>query len=188
MFPIYLYEFLKRFSFEENRELIKKEMERLLILQNIMDGKIIIRSRKINFFDFINDFLEREKEDGIIFDLNVHFPPKNQEISIDTNYFNIILKELINNSKISISKSGLIKINILKKEHIILEIIDSGTGILKSDIKKIFTPFFVTNFHLFKGHLGIGLPIVRGLLKFMGGEIKVESEFSKGTKVTIYLI
>ncbi|MEO0289790.1 MAG: ATP-binding protein [candidate division WOR-3 bacterium] len=188
MLPIYMYEFLKRLGFQENHEIIKREMDRLLILQNIIDGKIILNNRKINLFDFMNNFLEREKEDGIVFDLNLYSPPQTLEITTDSNYFDIILKELIDNSKISISKSGLIKININKRNYNILEIIDSGTGIPKSDIKKIFTPFFVTNFHLFKGHLGIGLSIVSGLLKFMGAKIEINSEYSKGTKVTLYLI
>ncbi|MEN3045082.1 MAG: ATP-binding protein [Candidatus Hydrothermales bacterium] len=187
MIPLHMYEFLRKISVESS-DFLRGEMERLLLLQNIMDGKIILNKRKINLYDFVTEFVEREKEEGIIFQIDLFSPMDSLFLEIDKNYLNRVIKEIVNNSKIAISRSGLIKIKINKKDLVILEIIDSGIGISRTEIEKIFTPFFLTNFRLFKGHLGIGLSIVKGLLKFMGSEIKVESEYQRGTKVTLFLI
>ncbi|MEN3046443.1 MAG: ATP-binding protein [Candidatus Hydrothermales bacterium] len=187
MFPIYIYEFLRKIKMESS-DLLKNEMERLLLLQNIIDGRIILNKSKINIYDFILDFVDKEKEEGIIFQIDLFSPIDSLQIETDKDYLYKIIKEIINNSKTAILRSGLIRIKINKKKHVILEISDSGIGISKSDIDKIFDPFFLTNYKFFKGHLGIGLSIVKGLLKFMGSEIKVESEYLRGTKVTLYLI
>ena len=50
-------------------------------------------------------------------------------------------------------------------------------------IKKIFDPFFTTKFH----GRGLGMAAVYGIIRNHGGGISVDSELTKGTKVTIYL-
>ncbi|MBI3813435.1 MAG: HAMP domain-containing protein [Nitrospinae bacterium] len=60
---------------------------------------------------------------------------------------------------------------------------DTGNGISNEYIGKIFDPFFTTK-EIGKG-TGLGLSISYGIIKEHGGEIRVESEISKGTAFTI---
>ncbi len=186
MNPLLIYEFLKRANIE-GKELIQRETERLKLLQNIMGGRIIVENSRINLYDLIEGIVDKKGEEGILFDIIYEIPKEKAELNVDVKFLSIILEEIIENSKIAILKSGIIKIEFKKNDLFVIEISDSGIGIPKADLEKVFTPFFVTNFHRFKGHLGIGLSLVKGLLKFMGGKIEINSYVSKGTKIKIYL-
>lgn len=84
-------------------------------------------------------------------------------------------------------KSELIKIgeNPDKNNFVKLYIKDTGIGIEKENFEKIFQPFFTTREK--SGGSGIGLSIVYGIVKKMGGYINVESEAGKGTVFEVYL-
>ncbi len=183
MNPIVLYEFLRIIDKRKRR----REMERLYLLNNIQTGKIITEISEIKIPEFLENFIKEKEENGIFFEIHYEIPVEEATVETDKKYLNLILSEIIENSKTGIPKSGIIRINIKKKNLFIIEISDSGIGIPRKDIDKIFEPFYITNFHQFKGHLGIGLSIVKGLLKYLGGKIEIESQIGKGTKVSIYL-
>jgi len=61
---------------------------------------------------------------------------------------------------------------------------DTGMGIRKEDIGKIFDPFYTTK-DPNKG-TGLGLSISLKIVESMGGEIRVESELGRGTTFEIY--
>jgi len=80
---------------------------------------------------------------------------------------------------------GGIRINGLVKDTVRIDITDTGIGIPKENINKLFTPFFTTKV---KGKgVGLGLPVVHGIIKQHGGRIDVVSEPNKGTTFTLYL-
>ncbi|MCW3807126.1 hybrid sensor histidine kinase/response regulator transcription factor [Plebeiibacterium marinum] len=65
---------------------------------------------------------------------------------------------------------------------------DSGIGIDKHSLEKIFQPFNNEGTNPFYGNsTGIGLPLTKNLIDIMGGSIFVESQRKKGTKVTVKL-
>jgi signal transduction histidine kinase/CheY-like chemotaxis protein len=70
-------------------------------------------------------------------------------------------------------------------ECIKLYVKDTGVGIEKENLDKIFQPFFTTREKT--GGSGIGLSIVYGIVKKLGGSINVESEPGKGTLFEIFL-
>jgi len=70
------------------------------------------------------------------------------------------------------------------KDYIEIKISDTGSGISKDDLPKIFEPFFSTKGQ--KG-TGLGLAVIWGIIDNHNGTINVESEEGKGTTFTIRL-
>jgi len=117
----------------------------------------------------------------------------------DENQIGQVIENILINARQAVKSNGQIKIVIknlskdkavklfnnpdLKKEnYILITISDTGKGIPKEDMDKIFQPFFTTKD---KGH-GLGLSIAYSILKKHGGGIKVESKLNEGT--TFYVL
>jgi len=69
-------------------------------------------------------------------------------------------------------------------KQMVITVADSGIGIEKEDLQKIFQPFFTAKK---RRGLGLGLSICQRIIKNHGGRIEVQSELGKGTTFAIYL-
>ena len=66
-----------------------------------------------------------------------------------------------------------------------IDVEDTGCGVAKMNIDKLFTPFFTTKE---KGEgIGLGLAVAYGIIKRHGGDIRVKSSKGKGTIFSIFL-
>ncbi|HUK17250.1 MAG TPA: PAS domain S-box protein [Bryobacteraceae bacterium] len=79
--------------------------------------------------------------------------------------------------------SGWISDRLADGDHLQLEVSDTGRGIPLEMQAKVFDPFFTTKS---AGH-GLGLAIVLGLVRGLGGAIHLRSEPDKGTTLQILL-
>jgi two-component system NtrC family sensor kinase len=70
------------------------------------------------------------------------------------------------------------------REYIEIKVSDTGSGISREDLPKIFDPFFSTKGQ--KGN-GLGLAVIWGIIDNHNGTINVESELGKGTTFIIRL-
>ena len=69
-------------------------------------------------------------------------------------------------------------------DYIKLEVYDTGHGMAPATLEKIFNPYFTTKS---KGEgTGLGLSVVHGIVKSIGGQIHVTSEENVGTNFQIY--
>jgi PAS domain S-box-containing protein len=72
-----------------------------------------------------------------------------------------------------------------KKDAVRIDIKDTGVGIPKENLSRLFTPFFTTK-ERGKG-VGLGLPVVHGIIERHKGKIEVSSELNAGTTFSIFL-
>ena len=66
---------------------------------------------------------------------------------------------------------------------------DKGIGIAANDLKHVFEPFYRSKKVVdeqIHGN-GLGLSLVKQTVEAHGGEIKVKTEFGKGSRFTMYL-
>ncbi len=71
------------------------------------------------------------------------------------------------------------------KPHVEIIFSDTGSGIKEEDLPKLFEPFFTTK-PVDKG-TGLGLSITHGIVKHLGGSIRVESTIGEGTSFFVRL-
>jgi signal transduction histidine kinase len=71
------------------------------------------------------------------------------------------------------------------RDDILIGFADTGVGISKDSLEKIFDPFYTTK-EVGKG-TGLGLSVSYNIVRRFKGDIKVESELGKGTVFTIIL-
>ncbi len=97
-----------------------------------------------------------------------------------------VFLNIITNAMDSIRGKGIITLTTRRlQNNIEIVIHDTGSGIPKEYLPRIFEPFFSTRLN--KGGTGLGLSICYEIVKSFGGDIFVESEPEKGTTFTISL-
>jgi two-component system NtrC family sensor kinase len=97
-----------------------------------------------------------------------------------------VIALLLNASEAVVEKGEvLIRTRNPDQAHILLEIIDNGSGIAPRDIPHVFEPFFSAKEKV--SGIGMGLAIVHGIVQSHNGKVEVQSELGKGTTLSIYL-
>jgi signal transduction histidine kinase len=114
----------------------------------------------------LNKLRERYKTSGLMISLNANSEPTKAQIApevLETVFANLFDNSRQNGaSRVEVSLSGV---------HGVwsITVADNGHGISPANADKIFTPFFTT--HRESGGTGLGLGIVKTLLKAYGGDI-----------------
>jgi signal transduction histidine kinase len=103
---------------------------------------------------------------------------------IDVDLFNQALLNLILNADHAMPSGGdLIMTTRHDGSWILLDVIDTGTGMTEEVRGRIFQAFFSTR----PSGSGLGLPTTRKIVEAHGGTIRVQSEPGKGSQFTIRL-
>jgi signal transduction histidine kinase len=107
----------------------------------------------------------------------------------DENRLSQVLKNLLVNS-IKFTDNGSISVEAEKREdHILIAVKDTGIGISKDELKKIFNKFYqaYTGDDRKNEGTGLGLYICKEIIRKHGGEIWAESKLGEGSQVYIKL-
>jgi len=116
--------------------------------------------------------------------LSIRMIPEEIVLYVDTEQFEQVLINLFSNAVDAMSGQG--NLSVEAKEHdsmITIRISDTGSGMTRETLEKIFEPFYTTK----EKGTGLGLAIVFNIIQKHKGEIKVESEEGKGTTFVITL-
>lgn len=183
----------KKESDNELTEIIVKECDRI---KNLVDSFQInlnadkIENKKYNIHEIIRYVLKKlELKNLRGIKIIEEFDPSLPELSINKNNLIIVMDNIIDNSlnalksvdgyikiKTSFVFKGLRKIPGIKSDsknnYIKIIIEDNGDGINELDLKSIFYPFFSTRID----GKGIGLFLVKKLIKHFGGSIIARSD------------
>ena len=115
------------------------------------------------------------------------FTAKSDLISCSPNQIKQACVALLVNASEAVTENGeiVLKTSNPDRDTIKIEITDNGIGMSAEDIPHVFEPFFSTKQ---KTHgIGLGLPIVHGIIQSHKGKIQVKSEPGQGTTISITL-
>jgi two-component system sensor histidine kinase PilS (NtrC family) len=106
-------------------------------------------------------------------------------VHIDPEHFKQVVWNLLNNAAESIEGSGVIEIRLYpcRKNQACIDISDTGSGISRDMLARIFDPFVSTK----SRGTGLGLSIVQQLIDAYGGLVHMESTPGAGTAVILRL-
>jgi len=101
----------------------------------------------------------------------------------DERRFKQILLNLVGNA-VKFTENGEVEVKgVIKDETIEITVRDTGPGIKKEDIHKLFEPFRQLKYTVSAGEgVGLGLHITKNLVRILNGDIRVESKYGKGSK------
>lgn len=110
-------------------------------------------------------------------------------ITADKTRFEEMLRNLLQNAEKYSPKSGLIRVKLQEKDdEFCITIIDYGIGMDKKEQERIFQRFYRTQSAKLLGQgLGLGLYLVREIVRHYKGRIQVVSEKGKGSEFSIIL-
>ena len=105
-------------------------------------------------------------------------------LQLDRDQMKQAFYNVIKNSVEAMNPHGTLRIRTdLADTHVIIRFIDTGGGMSAENLSRVFEPYFTTK----PSGSGLGLLIVRRIVREHGGELSVESSEGEGLTVTIRL-
>jgi two-component system, sporulation sensor kinase E len=178
-----------RDSIEELLQVARAEIQRLdsiihQFLQAIRPTRPSFELHDLN--EIIEEsvaFLRTELEDRDILletDLAAGLPP----VEVDRDQMKQAFYNVIKNAFEAMKAGGILHIRSWRDDNFVsIAFVDTGGGLSAENMSKLFRPYFTTK----SSGSGLGLLIVRRIVREHGGEIEIESNEGKGVRVTIHL-
>jgi two-component system, cell cycle sensor histidine kinase DivJ len=116
--------------------------------------------------------------------------PDLPDIVADQRAVKQILINLVTNALKFTNRGGAVTIDAaVDGPHLVLSVQDTGIGIAPEHFGRLGDPFFQVRGSYARTHdgAGLGLSIVKGLVKLHGGEVDVRSRVGEGTRVIVRL-
>lgn len=163
----------------------------LLLLSEVEDKVDVFKKEKFEMAklvrNIVNIFKPRLKEKGL--EIKINIEAKLPRIQGDPFMLEQVLINLLDNA-LKYTESGRITIELKQQNRQLTVLIqDTGIGIPKEDLPRIFERFYVVDKSRSRsmGGTGLGLSIVKHIVQLHGGSIDVESTAGAGTKFNIRL-
>jgi PAS domain S-box-containing protein len=153
----------------------------LLDVTRISRGKIRLQRERVE----LRDILERTAEDHAeVFQksgVELEFVPPDHPVFVDGDPMRLaqVLGNLLQNSAKFTPRGGRTTLSLTQADdgHALVRVEDNGVGIAPETLEDLFDPFVQADRTLDRssGGLGLGLALVKGLIKMHGGTVRAES-------------
>lgn len=181
---------------EKQRHMMERASQRITellnLISNLLDipriemGQLVQEMTEVSLAQIIDSFVEEgsslANQKGIKF--SVHVPQNLSTVYGSPSRLQQVITNLVNNA-INYTTEGEVCVRAIETDNeILVEVTDTGCGILPEDLSKVFQDFFRGSNVGPKG-TGLGLSISRRIIEAHGGKIWVESpcvETGKGSK------
>ena len=172
-----------------NTSRLQNLVDQLLDLSKIESGVVHLSLTQGGIIQFIRSIVfsfeslaEREN-----ISLNTSFPKEYDDAFYDKDKIDKIVSNILSNAFKYTSENGSVTVSVEHNSNFLqLEITDTGKGIDKEDVKRIFARFYRVEGSEQKGS-GIGLALTKELVELHNGKINVDSIKHKGTTFKVRL-
>lgn len=159
----------------------------ILDLRKIQDGKMMLAVTEFNLCDSIkmwaDDFKPLAATHSVTIDVDA---PDCLNIKADYNKVERICYNLISNALKYNRQGGSITVNVAQKgSNAIISVADTGIGMSKESMGKIFDKFYQVGNS--GGGTGVGLAVVKAFAELHGGSVSVDSVEGKGSEFVVVL-
>lgn len=168
---------------------LMSNIESLLDLAQMQGGRLRLSSSEFNLVAEMEEMTKRFCAEGSDKGIAVSFfidPKLPSHVEADLRKIKQILNNLLSNALKFTKRNGriLVEIKLLKRQtggtcSIGFSVKDNGKGIPKNQLASITQPFMAGD--QADNRLGVGLSLSHGLIKMLGGELKIQSEEGRGS-------
>jgi two-component system NtrC family sensor kinase len=163
-------------------ELVRARSATDKFLKSTQSSLPIIREVRVqDLLDEILELLDRELQFNRI-TVRREFQGAIPPVQSDPSQLRQVFQNLIVNAVTAIGKDGAISLTVHgTEEGVRIDVADTGPGIPKERLERIFEPLFTSK----PDGTGLGLSIGASILKKLGGKMSVTSEMGKGAVFTV---
>jgi signal transduction histidine kinase len=189
---------------DETREKLEKALnssKRLQTMVNdLLDLSILIGTKKFNVYPrwfFLNDLITSINEDSIhlfkddevVLRIEVSDEMRKLKLRSDPSRLRQVILNLLDNA-VKYTMRGYVDLICIEDENdLLLMVKDTGIGIEREQLKKIFEPFYQVSSGTNRSSKGsgIGLTISKEIIERLGGKLTVESTPGEGATFIVKL-
>jgi len=181
-----------KYSIEKNCFRLTKLINNVVDFSKLQQGSYKINFRNENIVEVVENIVDsvseyvKKNQLSIVFDTDI----EEKIMACDSDIIERIMLNLISNAIKFTNKGGNIFVNINdKNDKVQISVKDNGEGIEKEVLDFIFNRFSQEDKSLSRKAegSGIGLNLVKSLVKLHGGNIRVESKLGEGSNFIIEL-
>ena len=161
-------------------------------MSQLQTGKYDARFEKVDLFSLLktlqSEFKSMAEEKGLVIELT---NSTNEDITVMVDHYSLaqIFINLLDNA-IKYTIKGWIKINIFREgTNYCVDVSDSGKGMSKEYIDKLFVPFTQEEMGYTRRYegTGLGLAMIKSFVDINKAKIKIRSEINHGSTFTVIL-
>ncbi|HJY12711.1 MAG TPA: response regulator, partial [Flavobacterium sp.] len=187
-------------TIQKSSDRLSRLINELMDFNQLQFNKMTLQLQQIEVVSFTREIVSYFDEEALSRGIQLEFESNKTSLKdwIDPKMFEKIVFNVVSNAFKVTPDNGRITVKIVVNSELMpfplidggasypsFEVIveDTGSGLDKKDIKKIFDRFYqVNNLNkAYYGSTGIGLEVVRGFVELHKGIIEVESELGVGT-------
>ena len=179
---------------EEQADRLNQLILDLLSLARLESGHEVFHHGPLAVSAVVESCIEthrgRTEAKGLTLSLDLGPVEESTLVVADEEAVHQILDNLIDNAIKYTPEGGWVRVDCgISDEAVSLDVADSGIGIPRDDLPRVFERFYRVDKARSRemGGTGLGLSIVKHLIQSIGGEIGVDSRIGEGTRFTVKL-
>ena len=186
------YEHLETVASETRR--LARLVQQMLDLSRMENRATPMKPEPVDMVSFVRNIVNGQERLFEERDLKLRFADETQghdaTIDADPDMITQAVINLMSNAMRYTPEGGWVVVSVrCDRKHVMIAVSDTGIGIAKEDLSRIFGRFWRADASRAreKGGLGVGLAVTKQIVERHHGYIAVESELEKGTTFTIHL-